>query len=189
MVVSPLEQAIDFLKEFGFFEIVLPFLLIFTIVFAVLEKTKIFGVEKPEEGKEYPRRNINAMLAFVIAFLFVASKELVEAVNVSLPIVIMVIIVLMSFMMLFGFIVGEGEFSFEKKPVWKGILSIVGFVGILLIFAYALEWWPFSEGAFPTDWLTGPVFITIIFIGAIIATILFVTLPGHRPHPPKKESS
>lgn len=185
-MVAPLEQAIEFLKEFGFFEIVLPFLLVFTIVFAVLEKTKIFGVEKIDDV-EYPRRNINAMLAFVIAFLFVASKELVEVVNVSLPIVIMVLIVLMCFMMLFGFILKEGQFSFEERGVWKGILSVTGFIGVLLIFLYALKWWPFSENALPSDWLTGPVFITVIFIGAVVATILFVTLPGGRPSKPKEE--
>ena len=35
--------VLSFLERFGFYDIVLPFLLVFTIVFAVLEKTKILG--------------------------------------------------------------------------------------------------------------------------------------------------
>ncbi|MBM3199831.1 hypothetical protein FJZ53_02750, partial [Candidatus Woesearchaeota archaeon] len=71
MAPSPLGGAIEFLKEFGFFDVVLPFLLVFTIVFAVLEKTKIFG-----GGKE-SKKNINAMIAFVFALFFVSATNLV----------------------------------------------------------------------------------------------------------------
>ncbi len=182
-MVSPLEQAIDFLKELGFFDVVLPFLLIFTLIFAILEKTRIFG-EVEVEGRKYAKKNINAMIAFVIALLFVASKELVNIVNVSLPMVVLILILLLSFMMLFGFLIKEGWGGFERG-VWQGILSISGFAGIVLIFLYAMKWWPFSGGAFSSGWVTGPVFISIILISAIIATILFITIPWGPPR--KKE--
>jgi len=48
-MTSPLVNAIEFLKEFCFFDVVLPFLLVFSITFAVLEKTRILGVES--DGK------------------------------------------------------------------------------------------------------------------------------------------
>ena len=55
---SPLRNAIEFLNDFGFYDVVLPFLLVFTIVFGVLEKTKLFGVTDKK-----PKQNINAMIA------------------------------------------------------------------------------------------------------------------------------
>ena len=42
---SPFRTGIDFLDKLGVYEVLLPFLLIFTIVFAILEKTKVFGTE------------------------------------------------------------------------------------------------------------------------------------------------
>ncbi|MDP2908831.1 MAG: hypothetical protein Q8N77_03415, partial [Nanoarchaeota archaeon] len=80
MATSPLAGAIEFLNEFGFYDVVLPFLLVFTLVFAILEKTKIFGVEEKK-----PKKNINAMIAFVIALFFVATTELVAGTREMLP--------------------------------------------------------------------------------------------------------
>ena len=48
--MTALGSAIDFLKDFGFFDVILPFLLVFSILFGILEKTKVFGVEDCRRG-------------------------------------------------------------------------------------------------------------------------------------------
>ena len=68
MAESVFRGVISFFGDIGLYDVVLPFLLVFTIVFAILEKTKVFGVEEIE-GKKYTRKNLNAMASFVIAFL------------------------------------------------------------------------------------------------------------------------
>ena len=45
------------LQSSGFYEFALPFLLVFTIVFAILEKTKLFGGGK---------KNINLIIGIVV---------------------------------------------------------------------------------------------------------------------------
>ena len=62
-----LRWVINFFGELGIYDVVLPFLLVFTIVFAILEKTKVFGMEEID-GKKYTRKNINAIVAFVVSF-------------------------------------------------------------------------------------------------------------------------
>ncbi|MBW2999610.1 hypothetical protein KY339_02955, partial [Candidatus Woesearchaeota archaeon] len=52
--------ALDFFAEIGVYDVVLPFLLVFTIVFAVLEKTRILGVEKVRDH-EYSKKPLNAV--------------------------------------------------------------------------------------------------------------------------------
>ena len=37
--------AIAFMDKLGVYDVVLPFLLVFTLIYAFLEKTKVFGVE------------------------------------------------------------------------------------------------------------------------------------------------
>ena len=77
---SAFRGMIGFLNKLGVYDVILPFLLVFTIVFAILEKTKILGIDKID-GKELGKKNINAMVAFVIAFLVIASTRLVAVIN------------------------------------------------------------------------------------------------------------
>jgi len=58
-MVSAFRGVVDFFGEIGLFDVVLPFLLVFTVVFAILEKTKVFGIEEIE-GKKYTRKNLNS---------------------------------------------------------------------------------------------------------------------------------
>ena len=114
---SPLEIAVNFLKDFGFFDILLPFLLVFTIVFAILEKTMILGQENNK-----PKKNINAMVAFSIALFVVAASNIVAVLQQSLPMVTLVLIVIVSFMLLMGSFMGTGEFSFKDYKYTKYFL-------------------------------------------------------------------
>ncbi len=50
-------DTINLLREVGVFDFLLPFLLIFSIIFAILEKTKILGEDKS---------NINIIVSTVI---------------------------------------------------------------------------------------------------------------------------
>ena len=72
MPESTFREMIGFLDKIGIYDVVLPFILVFTIVFVILEKTRVLGTETIE-GKPYTKKNINAMVAFVIAFFVVGS--------------------------------------------------------------------------------------------------------------------
>ena len=100
--------VISFLQSFGFYDIVLPFLLVFTIVFAVLEKTKIFGTETIN-GVKYTKKNINSIISFVVAFLVVASTRLVAAINEIMANVVLLVILSISFLLLIGSFFKEDE--------------------------------------------------------------------------------
>ena len=66
MAQTVLGGTIDFLGRLGVYDVLLPFLLVFTLVFAFLEKTKVLGVEivKDKAGNEhtYTRKNLNAII-------------------------------------------------------------------------------------------------------------------------------
>jgi peptidoglycan/LPS O-acetylase OafA/YrhL len=51
-------------ERIGLTDVILPFILVFTLVFAVLQKSKVLGIDK----KGNPKANYNAMVAFVVAF-------------------------------------------------------------------------------------------------------------------------
>jgi hypothetical protein len=136
-----LGDSIELLQDFGFFEVVLPFLLVFTLVFGILEKTKIFGTEPGTEG--LAKKNLNAMMAFVIAFFFVAAKEIVASIQESLPIVALILIAIVSFLMLVGsFATGKEELDFYSLfgDKFKLPFAIVFIIAMIAIFFHSFGW-------------------------------------------------
>jgi len=176
-MATALGSAMEFLKNFGFFDIILPFLLVFTIVFGILEKTRIFGVEKVGD-KEYPKKNINSMIAFVIAFFTVATKEITQSLQVSLPNVALVLIIIVCFMMLAGSFMSDKEFSFEKRKGWVVFLTLVMFISVVLIFLNSFGWLTPITSYVGQN--TETVVIPVVLIAVIVGTIAFVVGGGPK---------
>ena len=95
---SGFRGVIEFLGDLGVYDIILPFLLVFTIVFAILEKTKILGVEKID-GRELTKKNLNSMVAFIMSFLVIASTQLVSVINEVMANVVLLLILAICFLM------------------------------------------------------------------------------------------
>lgn len=110
-MATPFREVIEFFDSIGLFDVVLPFLLVFTIVFALLERTKVLGVEEIE-GKKYPKKNLNSVAAFVIAFLVIASSRLVEIITtVSSQFVVLLFGVVLFFIVSWIIFPGETRIS------------------------------------------------------------------------------
>ncbi len=178
-MISPLGIAMDFLEKFGFFDVVLPFLLVFTLIFAILEKTKILGTEKVK-GEVVPRRNINSMASFAIAMFVVAAGQIVEIIRQALPMIILILIALISFMMLAGSLMSNKEFNFEERKGWKVFLTIVLFISVILIFLGVIKhesgysWLSIIWNYIVENWTTGPLVSSMVFLGIIVLVIWFV---------------
>ncbi len=189
-MAAPLEIAVKFLDEFGFFSVVLPFIFVFSVVFAILEKTKILGSEG-EKGKEKPKTSINAMVAFSVALFVVAATAVVQVIRESLPMIILVLIVIISFMLLAGSFMKSGEFSFEQNKYWKGFLTVLMFIAVILIFMNTIKtksgvsWLKYVLDYILKNWATGPVVSGIIFLVVIVASIYFIVWPTQGK--PEKE--
>jgi hypothetical protein len=138
----------------------------FFIVFAILEKTKVLGSE---------RKQINALVAFVIGLIFVSAvypKMVVENMILFLTIAIIIVFVVL---ILWGFIAGEKglDFSTAPKPLkWAIGLAIVVAVTLAVLWATGVGF-GFFENLFSkankTFW-TNAMFI--IVIAAALAVVL-----------------
>ncbi len=156
--------VISFLNTLGVYDIILPFLLVFTLVFAILEKTKVLGTEKVGE-KTITKKNLNAMVSFVTAFLVIASTQLVSLVNQVMANVVLLLILAVCFLMLVGVFFGDKEFTLEKYPGWIKFFMIFMFVGIVVIFLNALDWLKYALAIFvlwDAEWASGIIFALVI---------------------------
>jgi peptidoglycan/LPS O-acetylase OafA/YrhL len=147
-----------------FSDIILPFLLIFTIIFAILEKTKFLGEKK----------DIHAIVALVFGMISVGVPWAIGVITSIIPIVVIIIIILISWLMTYGFLAPE-----EKGPVSKNwriafqiILGIV-FIGVIawatgLYTLIINKPWASTAGQ------------TLLVIGVVIAVISIVVSGGGK---------
>lgn len=153
-IVSDLESA-------GFYEVLLPFMLVFTLIFGILEKINIFGQES---------HKLNVVIALVAGFLIVRETALVGLINRFLPNVSMFVIIII------GFLIVLGIFGI-KSDNWGGgllfVFVIVAVVGVIWGIKSAAE----QEGV---QWL--PIWLDITerdleiigFVGAALVVMWFV---------------
>jgi hypothetical protein len=128
------DSVLDLMAEFGFFRVVLPFLLIFSIVYGILGRTKIFeGVKN--------RESIELIIAMAMAFFAIAAKPVVVTLAKLLPQASFLLVVVLLLLMVFSFMgfqyvdwwkVGEGK----KLNIWQ-ILIIIA---VLAIFAGMIDY-------------------------------------------------
>lgn len=143
-----------------FQKVILPFLLIFVVVFAILEKTGVLGKDK---------RQINAIVSFVFALIFVAVPGAVATTTDIIPIVAIAIVIILAFMLVIGFVGGT-----KAGGLSKGLQTTVGILfGITLVIT--VLW---ATGAMPNIEKLGeieqfwPTLILIVFIIAVFAVVL-----------------
>lgn len=109
-----------------YFNIIFPFLLVWALVFALLQKTKLVGSD---------RVGINAIIALAFAFMVSLSDAAVQIINFMIPWFTIAIIFFLLIILIFQ-IFGAGEkdiFAYVQKD--KGIGWII--IGIVLIIAGA----------------------------------------------------
>ncbi|MCK4521159.1 MAG: hypothetical protein KAU20_01205 [Nanoarchaeota archaeon] len=193
-MVSTFRNIIEFFDEIGIYDVILPFLLIFTIVFAILEKTKIFGTEEVD-GVKYTKKNLNSMAAFVIAFMVIASSKLVELITQVSSQVVILLLLSIFFLLLVGSFFKEGEGVFLEGG-WKIAFMVIMFLGILGIFLQAiqtkhgepwLEWfWDYMVDHW-TSTGVGSIILALVVIGIMMYVVMENKSSAKKTEEEKKE--
>lgn len=181
MVESTFRETFGFLDKIGVFDVVLPFLLIFTIIFAILEKTNVFGTEVID-GKSYSKKNLNSLAAFAIAFFAVASSKVVQAITQISANVVILLFASLFFLMLVGSLNQQAdEKGFALTGIWKTLFILIMFVGLFGIFLNAIETGGRTWLQWVFDWInqfsTNVSVATIVLIGLVVGAMLLITRP------------
>jgi len=148
-----------------FVETILPFLLIFTIVFAVLQKSKIFG-----DGT----KQINAIVALVFGLLAIAFAQATGIIIQLVPFLAVSLVIILVFMILVGTFSKPGEGMFSEK--WKTWMMGVILLAVIIAVTYITGVWKTIY-----EWLIvseSSIIINIVFAIIIIVAIVVVVRGG-----------
>lgn len=168
--------VVEFMRRLGFYDVVLPFLLVFALLYAILDKTKVLGEEAPGE----PKRSLNAVIAFAVAVFVVGTTKVVAVISQAIANFVIVIIVVAFFLITISLFIGEGgilKFTEAGQPGHKWFIYVFLpgiFIVILLIILHAIGWLQsiitFLAAHWSEDWVATILFLVgiAIFIAIIV---------------------
>jgi len=157
------------LQHWIFTQFILPFLLVWTIIFALLQKTKILGDNKHQ---------LDAIVAFVVGLIFVGAVFPKVVVSNLILFLTVAIIIMFVGLLLWGFISGgEIKTGILSNNIVKWILGIALAVSVIGAVLWATGIWDeFFNLLFKQSW-SSSLWTNVSFI-VVIAVALAVVLKG-----------
>ncbi len=145
-------------------EAVLPFILIFTVVYAILQKSKILGDDK---------KQIDALVGLVVGLITITFARAVGIISSLLPFLAISVVMILIFLILTAMV------SHEKTSTWeigfKKTIMVMAFIAVVIAGMVVTGAWDYLAYQFSgpggSVWFTNIVFLVII--GATVALVFF----------------
>ncbi len=141
-----------------FTEAVLPFILVFTVVFAILQKSEVLGKEK---------KQIDALVSLVVGLITITFANAVGIINSLMPFLAVSVVLILVFLILVAMVSHEGTKGWETG--FKKTIVALSFIGVVVAGMVVTGAWDYLANKFlgpsGSDWFTNAVFIAII-VGA-----------------------
>lgn len=160
------ERGVLALEELGISDVLLPFILIFTIVFAIAHRSKMFGEQ---------RKNIEVIIALVFAFSVVIPHitgnypigwDVVDIINMALPNVSLVIVLVLAALLLIGL---TGHHITLTGSSTSGVIVLGAFIVVAYIFGSAAGLWSINDKlSFLNDPDTQALIVVVLVFGIIV---------------------
>lgn len=148
-------QTLGLLANPFFTNVILPFLLIFTVIFAILQKTKLLGDKK----------GIDIIVAVVIGLIFVGVQAVVGFTLKLLPITAALIVVLLSIYLVFGFI------GVHQSKALQIALGIIFGIALIVVLLWATGAMPRTSGIRLSEQAIAYIVFFLTLGGAIVVAV------------------
>jgi len=145
------------------FQVVLPFLLVFTLVFAVLAKSEVLG-----KGKN----QINALVAMIVGLIVISFGYAVYIINNLIPFMAVSLVIILVFMILLGAVYEQGTFKIHENVKWA-FLAIIGISVAIAVLYFTGAWDYIYELVYQgeSSLLTNIIFIILIIVVFVVVLV------------------
>ncbi len=175
-------NALYSLESLGLSDVILPFILVFTVVFAIMQKVKPLGAESDAKTKSY-----NVVIALVMSLAVViphvlgyypANADVVNIINAALPQVSIVLVAILMVLLIVGLFGGKAEWGSSLS----GWIAIFAFIIVTYIFGRAAGWFEYLPSWL--YWLDNPDTQAMLLVIAIFALVIWFITKEDRPKEP-----
>ena len=168
--------ALQLLKNLGVFDVILPVILVYAVIFGILTRVRIFEKEEGDGKTRKVHHELNATIALIMALLLVGAANITGLIQKFLPFVGLMSVLIVSFLMLASLIVGDfSTITGKDNTLVRSLLLIFTAVGFIFTFGLAAGWWTIGsatglllngQGLFTLENISVLIFIAIL--GALI---------------------
>jgi hypothetical protein len=172
-MVQSITDMLNQLNEFGAFSYLFPFLIIFSVVFAILQKTQLFGDSKTQKNVS----GINAIIAMSLAFLSLLNDYVSTFFAVIFPRFGIALAIFLVLLILVGFF-------YKPDPQGKTSLSWIGWVlGVGVVLWAWSEWGNVFGAGFELSYFLDQYFWGIVFVAGLGFLIYWIVKGDSRAGP------
>ncbi len=143
MTVAIYQALINLLSLIGFFDIFLPFILVYAVIYGLLNNTKIFG--EPNDPKT---RQINSLIAFSFAGITIGSMNVTRTMKEFIPLVILFLLVVFTFVLAMAVFYLNSKEGFSLGPTARKLLAIISAAAFFVMVAYIFKIFDFIKNVF-----------------------------------------
>ena len=173
-MAQPLGAVLQQLADMDIFFYVLPFLLIFALVFGILEKANILGAKKADGTSD--NRNVNAVIALAVGLLAIQFDQVPIFFSVIFPKLGIALSILLAALILVGLFVDL------NRPGGPALIFFgLGAIAFIILVLYSFQDYSWWQGGWWQENLSA-----LIAAGVVVAFVFLVVTSGHHnpAHPP-----
>ena len=147
--------------------LIYPFLLVFVLIFAILQKSKILG-----EGKQ----QIDALVALSIALIVAAFSWATNIITMLMPFLAVSVVSILVFLLIYGFVAADNKEGL-KIPNWvKWAAFVLALIIVIVALIVATGQWNnvygYLFGGSGKESIWANILMVVVIIGALLAVIL-----------------
>lgn len=158
---TQLDTMLQMWASFGAFSVLIPFLLVFAVVFAILQKSRVLG----------GHRGIDIIISVAIGLMSLQWDFMPRFFAELFPRLGIAIAVLLSLVILVGMFITK-----ETRNVYYIILASIAFIIFIVMLSYTYGGFSFSSNSWWQQW-GGGVIALLIIIGIIVALVVPKPMP------------
>jgi hypothetical protein len=149
-----LTDILNVWQQAGIFAYLIPFLIVFAVVYGILNKTKLLG----------ENRGVQATISLGVGLMSLVNDYVPHFFSSLFPYAGMAIAVLLVALILMG-LISDQDFAWR---IWF-VIGIIGFVAVILASFNDMQWW--MGGGLGESW-------PAILAGIIILTLMYFIIWG-----------
>jgi len=164
------QDTFYYLQQWGVLDVLVPFVLIFTILFAVLQKINVFG-EKRYNAVIALAITLTAIIPHILG-TYPTGMDVIAIMNAAMPETVLLIVAVVLLMVMLGLMWGE----WPEYSAVSGIAAIIGGLILIGIFVSNIVDIPIL------NWISPEVQTLVIVLVVFGLIFLYVTHePGLKP--------
>jgi uncharacterized membrane protein len=166
---------INLLTQIGFFNIILPFLLIYSIIYGLLAKYKIIGDPYKSDAEGKATRSLISMIAASMGFFVVGAANVVLEMLTLIPyFVLFILTIFLLLLSISPFITSGGEIKIEGKT--RNILLASSIIIFFLVTVFSLGLFNYLAGIY--GYLSSGYIVeiveTLIVLGVLFGIVYWI---------------